>query len=351
MPDRPLTDTWVVAVGTNEQVNSPKGAREVEKIPDVSVLVVSFNTVGLLRACLASVREAAAGLAVEVVVVDNASADGSAEMVAREFPEARLIANRDNVGFARANNQAFAAARGRYLMLLNPDTETTPTTIRELVAFAEAHPRAGVVGPRVFLPSGEQQSTLFRLPRLRDLAVNLFVPNRVARRLPLLGRARYAGVDLERMQDVEVVAGCCMLVPRGVIEAIGGMDERFFMYGEEAEWCFRIRRAGWRILYDPEASIVHHGGQSARQTPDAMVLAMTRSQLRLFRLVRGAKSAYFANLLMLVRDLARLPFWAAARLLGHGEESHPARQLRPSALRVPFLLRRALGRGWAEDDR
>jgi GT2 family glycosyltransferase len=314
------------------------------------VLVVSYNTAPLTRACLASVRAASAGLAVEVVVVDNASADGSAELVAREFPEARLIANRENVGFARANNQAFAAARGRYLMLLNPDTEAAPGTIRELLEFAEAHPRAGVVGPRVFLPSGEQQSTLFRLPRLFDLAVNLFVPNRIARRLPLLGRARYAGADLDRVQDVEVVAGCCMLVPRAVVDEIGGMDERFFMYGEEAEWCFRIRRAGWQILYFPGTRIVHHGGQSARQTPDAMVLAMTRSQLRLFRMVRGWPAAYAANLLMLARDLTRLPLWAVMSWLGGKGDPDLTRQLRPAALRVPLLLRRVVGQGWAESD-
>jgi GT2 family glycosyltransferase len=141
-----------------------------------------------------------------------------------------------------------------------------------------------------------------------------------------------------------------MLVPRTVVDGVGGMDDRFFMYGEEAEWCFRIRRAGWQILYFPGASIVHHGGQSARQTPDAMVLALARSQLRLFRLVRGWPTAYAANFLMLVRDLARLPIWAVVSWSGGPRGSELTRQLRPAALRVPFLLRRLMGQGWAEND-
>ena len=251
-------------------------ARTELGMPDLSVVVVSYNTRDLTRRCLQSVQDHAAGIATERILVDNASADGSADMVRREFPDVRLIANADNRGFAAANNQAFEIARGRYLLLLNPDTEVLEGTLEKVFAFAQRNPAAGVVGCRVRYPDGTQQSTFFRFLRLSTVIVNLFVPNRWMRKSEGLGRSRYVGADLDTTQDVEVVAGCFMLVPRAAIDQVGGMDEGYFMYGEEADWCYRMRRAGWSALYYPDATILHHGGQSARQRPGPMLRAMAR---------------------------------------------------------------------------
>ncbi len=322
--------------------------RTVPDAPELSVVVVSYNTRELTRRCLRSVQEHAGGIPTELILVDNASADGSADMVRRDFKEVRLIANADNRGFAAANNQAFEIARGRYVLLLNPDTEVLEGTIERVLAFAEANPKAGVVGCRVRYPNGTQQSTFFRYLRLRTVLLNLFVPNRWMRRSEWLGHSRYIGADLDRIQNVEVIAGCFMLVPRAAIEQVGGMDEGYFMYGEEADWCYRMRRAGWSAQYYPDATILHHGGQSARQTPGPMLRAMARSQLRFLEKTQGRAAAYVANALMLLRDLPRSLLWQALGLLPSGQSSKLALRLEPSVHRVPLHLRGLLGRQWAE---
>ncbi len=306
----------------------------------MSVVVVSFNTRELTLACLRTVREQTASLSYEIIVVDNDSADGSVEAVRREFADVQLIANRLNAGFARANNQGIARARGRYVLLLNSDTEVQDDAIGRTVRFADEHPDVGVVGCRAFQPDGNQQSTMFRYLRLGDVLVNTFLPNRLMRRSRTLGRSRYVGLSRDEVQDVEVVAGCFMLVRREVIQAAGGMDEGFFMYGEEAEWCHRIRQAGWGVRYFPGARILHHGGASTSQRPGQMKLAMAQSQLVFLRKTRGALVAYIANLLMLLRDLPRVLAWG---LLTVAPDSEPRKAMTPAAKRFPFHLRSLAG--------
>jgi GT2 family glycosyltransferase len=309
------------------------------KIPDVSVIVVSYNTRDLTAACLHSVLSESADIACELIVVDNASSDGSAEMVAAEFPDVHLIANTENVGFAKANNQAFQLARGRYLLLLNPDTLVVNDAIARTVEFADSMTGAGVIGCRVLWPDGEQSRSLYRFRRLRDVALNLFVPNRLTKGSSLLGGARYAGIDLDRVQDVEVVAGCFMLVRSEILDQVGGMDEDFFMYGEESEWCFRIRKAGWSVLYFPGARIVHLGGQSTKQKKSEMNLAMARGQLLFLEKTWGWHASYLANLMMLLRDSPRVCLWLLCMPIPRLRESEFGRSLKAAVQRLPMLLR------------
>lgn len=273
--------------------------------PELSVIIVNWNARNHLRECLASLKTHLQGLETEVIVVDNDSQDGSKEMIEREFSQVILIANDENRGFAAANNQGLVMARGRWLLLLNPDTEINARSIHLTLTFAQAHRQYGVVGCRAIRPDGTQQSTMFRYPRLRDAALNVVFPNRLMRKLKWLGGARYLGTDLEQVQEAEVIAGCFMLLSAEVYRRVGGLDEGFFMYGEEAEFCHRIRGAGWGVAYYPEASILHHGGISADQIPDEMNLTLARSQLLLYQRTRGSVVAWFANLLMLFRDLPR----------------------------------------------
>lgn len=305
---------------------------------DVSFIVVSYNTRELTRGCLRSIEEQSVGFRYEIIVVDNASSDGSAEMVAGDFPGVQLVANEQNLGFARANNQAFELAAGRYVLLLNPDTEILDNAVRDCLEFAERQPDAGVIGCRVRLPNGEQQSTVFRYLRPWYLLINLFVPNRLIRRSRLLGRIRYVGIDLDRVQEVEVIAGCFMLVRREVLEQVGGMDGDFFMYGEEAEWCFRIRRAGWRNLYLPGPTILHHGAQSAKQSTEKMTVAMCRGQLLFIQKTQGPAAAWVANLLMLARDVPRALLWLLIRGVPGFRESDRGELLRPAITRVHVHL-------------
>ena len=314
--------------------------------PRLSVVVVSYNTRELTLRCLESVLAHPPEGGLEVFLVDNASADGSVEAVRARFPGVRVIANAHNRGFAAANNQAFERARGEFVLLLNPDTEVEAGALEAALEFIESRPRAGVVGCRVLLADGAQQSTVFRYLRLSTVFLNLFVPAAWMRRSRWLGRSRYIGLDLDRVQDVEVVAGCFMLVPRRVLAEVGGMDEGYFMYGEEADWCHRITRAGWSVLYYPDATIVHIGGQSAKQRPEKMLRAMARSQLLFLEKSRGKATAYAANVLMLLRDLPRAALHGLLRLLPGLRDGAFARRLAPASARVAFHLRGLVRPDW-----
>lgn len=314
--------------------------------PDVSVVIVSYNTRDLTVACVRSIRERDTACAIEIIVVDNDSHDGTVEALRHTAPETVVIANTDNKGFAAANNQGLAVARGRYLLLLNPDTEIHENAISDTLAFAREHSDAGVVGVRCLNPDGSQQSTLFRDKHVLHFFINVLVPNTLMRRSRVLGRARYTGIDLERTQRVDVVAGCYMFVPREAYEAAGGMDEKFFMYGEESEWCYRIRAHGWGVYYAPVASILHYGGVSADRHPAEMNLAMAHSMLMLVRTTRGPAAAWMANLAMLLRDTPRAMVWPLYRRVKNPDANPVAVTLRKAAGRFRFHLAGVFKPNW-----
>ncbi len=312
----------------------------------VAVIIVSFNTRDLTLACIRSLKEHSRSCALEIIVVDNASRDDSVAAIAREHPDVRLVVNKDNKGFAAANNQGLAIAGGEWLLLLNSDTELTEDSLGATLRCAAAHPRCGVVGCRLIGRDGRQQSSVFRYLSLREMAINMFVPNRLMRRSRLLGFSRYTSVDRDRTLAVEVVAGAYMLLPRKVYETVGGMDEDFFMYGEEAEWCWRIRRAGWDVLYCPDTRITHHGGASAKQDWSSMSLALAKSQVLFLRKTRGTAVAWLANALMTLRDLPRGLLWLALRLAPGQRAAEIRGGLENSVRRLPFYVRGLVGRGW-----
>ena len=315
--------------------------------PDVSVVIVSFNTADLTHRCVESVLAEGKSLDLQVIVVDNASSDGSAERIASEFPDVEVIANDENLGFARANNLGFERARGRFLLVLNPDAIVEDDAIERTLRFAESRPGTGAVGCRVFRPDGSQSASFFRYVRLRDLFVNLFLPNQLVRRTRVLARARYPDRSREEVQDVEAIAGCFMLVSREAMEAVGPMDGDFFMYGEEAEWCFRIRGGGFPVLYYPGAHVVHIGGVSTKQRRPQMMLVMARSQLLLMEKTSGVAAAYAANWLMLLRELPRLVLWLGVGSIPALRNSDFGQRLRISISRVPMLVRGVFRREWA----
>jgi hypothetical protein len=315
--------------------------------PDVSVIIVSYNTRDLTVECVRSIRERDRGCEIEIIVVDNDSSDGTVEALEEAFGnDIVLIASKANLGFAAGNNRGLEAARGRWLLLLNPDTEIHDDAITRTLRYAESKPDAGVVGVRCLNPDGSQQSTLFRDKRVFDFVINVIVPNRIMRRSRLLGRSRYTGIDLDQEQCVEVVAGCYMFVPRAAYEEVGGMDERFFMYGEESEWCHRIRSTGRSVWYCPDASILHYGGVSADRHPAEMNLAMAHSTIMLVRQTRGPVAAYVANLAMLLRDAPRALLWPVYRAIKKTADTTVGQGLRRSAGRFRFHLSGLVRPNW-----
>lgn len=323
------------------------GSRPETKVIDLSIIIVSWNVREHLRACLDSIRRQRGDLETQVLIVDNASKDGTTVMIEAEYPWVELIANVENNGFAAANNQGLARAQGRFLLLLNPDTELNAACLRNTLDYAETHPELGVVGCRAYRQDGSQQSTMFRCLGLRDLLINMIVPNRIMRRFAWLGGARYLGADFDQPHEVEAVSGCFMLLPREVFEQAGGMDEGFFMYGEEAEWCHRIRRGGWKIGYFPGASILHHGGVSTEQCLDEMSRAMARSQLLLIQRTRGRPVASAANALMFLRDGSRALLWKLLSLVSRQRHHLNWNPLRNSVERFGIHARGLFRQDWS----
>jgi GT2 family glycosyltransferase len=272
-------------------------------MPTIGVIIVSYNTRELLRACLASLRGCT--LPLRIVVVDSASADDSAAMVRADFPEVCLVEPGRNVGFAAGNNIALRVwglgygigghsvpipnpqtPPPDYVLFLNPDTVVHPGAIEELAAFLEAHPRVGAAGPRLLNPDGTVQTAAFRFPTLLMTLLDLFPPGEV---LPgrLYNSWWHGRYPQERAGcapfPIDHPLGACILARRAAVEQIGGLDEAFFMYAEEVDWCLRLRRAGWAIWQVPAARVTHVGGASTSQFRTRMLVALYESRQRFIR--------------------------------------------------------------------
>ena len=239
---------------------------------DLSVIIVNWNTRDLLRACLASLRTALAQspLSAEVLVVDNASSDGSAAMVAAEFREARLFANRENLNYAGGNNQGIAAATGEYVLLLNPDTEVPVGAPDALIEFLRSHPRAGAVAPALVYPDGRIQPSVRGFPTPQALFGELSGLGRIWPR-SAWGAYRVAELPADRPSSVDQPMASAFLVRKAALDQIGAFDEQFPLFFNDVDLCFRLKQAGWEILYDPRVRVVHVGGASTRQVrPEAI---------------------------------------------------------------------------------
>lgn len=284
----------------------------------VSVVIVSFQVRDMLRACLASV-EAQAGVEVETFVVDNASRDGSADMVAREFPRVRLIANADNRGFARANNQALALATGDVLLLLNPDTELPPGALAALAGAFARHPRAGAVGLALRNADGSPQRACHAFPGLLNMLLEATALHRVALRLGI-GTPYQAPVPRGGEGAVDWVGGACMALSREAWAAVGGLDEESFMYGEEMDWSWRARRRGFQTVFSSAATVLHHGEASGAGRRGELYVHNASSRDRFLRRYRGAWRANLAREITTLGALLRLVYWTprAAWERGHG---------------------------------
>jgi GT2 family glycosyltransferase len=231
--------------------------------PDLSIVIVSWNTSAMTRDCLRSIAETEFGRRAQTIVVDNASTDGSPDDIAREFPWVELVRNPTNAGFAAANNVGFRRCTGRHVLLLNSDTLVLGDVLERSVRYLDERTDVGAMGCRVVNPDRTLQATCFRYPSLLNLTLLSTGLHRVP--LPFFGRHTYRGWKRDAERDVEVITGCYLLIRKSVLDAIGPLDERFFFCGEETDWCLRIRRAGHRLTLAPVGDIVHFGNASGRQ--------------------------------------------------------------------------------------
>jgi len=249
---------------------------------DLSIVIVNWNTKDLLIQCLKSLKWTLQRLEMEVFVVDNGSTDGSKEAVRAEFPEVVLIDNPLNLGFAKANNQAMRLLKGKYALLLNPDTQVKEGAIETLKAFMDHHPEAGVVGPQLLNGEGSKQNSIANFPSLATELLNKSF-------LRWLFPGRFPGKERTYSDPIEVdsVIGACMMVRRETMEQVGLLDEGYFLFLEETDWCFRMKKAGWKVFHYPRAELYHFQGKSAEQDKKRARVEYYRSRYLFFKKNRG----------------------------------------------------------------
>ena len=303
---------------------------------DLSLIIVNWNVRDLLHRCLQRIPQAADGLDYEIIVVDNASTDGS-QALADFFPHVRWIQNARNVGFTRANNQGIQLARGRYLCFLNPDTEPHPHAFSTLARYLDTHPQVGIVGPQLRYPDGSLQPSRYRFPTLMSA---LLESTPVAWHWPNNPWSRWyhcADLPPDQVHEVDWLNGACLLVRRQVIEQVGLFDEGFFMYSEELDLCRRAKSAGWKVVYVPDAVVVHHEGKSSEQVVVARHLHFNRSKVRYFEKHHGRAAAAILRWGLRLQYAGEMLLEGGKWLLGH------KRPLRSQRVRAYWAVIRGLG--------
>lgn len=274
----------------------------------LSIIIVSWNVKDDLSGCLASLKANRPSLPFEVIVVDNMSFDGTVAMVRQEYPDVAVIENHENKGFARANNQGIKQSRGQYVLLLNPDTIVSPGSLDRLVAFLDSNPDVGACGPKLLNADGSTQASVRRFPTYRAALYNQTIC-----RVMGLFRAQYRkwmmkDFGYDRQMDVDQIMGAAMLIRRSVIDDVGGMDENFFMYYEEVDLCYRIKKPGRRIVFFPGAVITHLGGRSSSQVPLKRLMVLT-SLVAYFRKHRGKLSVGLFTVALKIGAILRHLFY------------------------------------------
>lgn len=253
----------------------------------ISVVIVSWNAKDHLLRCLDSLKAHARDVVLETIVVDNDSADGSPEAVERAHPDVTVIRAGRNLGFGRANNLAFARARGRYVAMINSDVTLHPDCLQRLAAYLDGHPEASLVAPRILGRDGRLQRTCKRLPGIWNTFCRFVALDRVMPDSPLFSGFELPADQHHETQAVPAIGGCFWLLRRAAIEQVGAFDERFFFYAEDIDWCKRFGEAGWQVVYHPAASATHYGGGSTERAPVRYSIQIIRATLQYWRKHHG----------------------------------------------------------------
>ena len=283
---------------------------------DISIIIVNWNTKELLLDCLTSVYATTAGLSIETIVVDNGSHDGSGQAVQDRFPQAHLIQNTENRGFAKANNQALARTTGRYALLLNSDALLTEGALNQLVSFMDTTPEAGIAAGQYLNEDGSKQNSFDNFPTLATELLNKTL-------LRVLFPNTYPSKKKEYREPMEVdsVIGACMVVRAEAIKEIGPLDEDYFFFLEETDWCFRMHRAGWKIYHLPHINVYHLQGKSKEKNPSKAWIEYYRSVYLFFKKQRNPRSYYFLRIARAGKLLINLVFVSLGLLLTLGLNS------------------------------
>lgn len=282
----------------------------------LSIAIVSWNTRDLLQKCLSSVFENLEGIDAEVIVVDNASKDGSARMVQKQFPQVKLIEADSNLGFTKANNLAFRVATGKYFLLLNSDTVVMPKAISRMVEFMDFYPLAGAVGCRLLNGDGTLQRSCSCFPTVMTELYDALYLSKLFPKSKRFGRYAMSHWDFNSIREVDFAGGSCLMLRRKTLEDIGLLDENLFMYSEETDLCYRMRMNNWKVFFIPDARVIHYGGQSSKLDINRTSVELCRSKYKFMRKHYGLGPATAYRTVVLLSSGARLIAWSGKSIFG-----------------------------------
>ncbi len=290
---------------------------------DLSIIIPNWNGERFLELCLRSIFQSMHGgteeINLEVFVVDNNSSDGSVDMVRAKFPQVNLIRNKNNLGFSKANNQGIRKSNGRYVLLLNSDTLVLGGALSSMVKFMDTHPCAGAAGCKLLNPDGTLQRSCFG--SFPNLETEFYDYSYLSQWFPynrIFGKHLMKWMNYDHIREIDHCLGACIIVPRATIADVGLMDEQFFIYFEETDWLYRMKKKGWKIYYIPEAKVVHFGGRSTQGLPDRDKIIMDRSygsKLRFFRKHYGFAITILLEGLILARYALKFLKWSLIYLI------------------------------------
>ena len=283
---------------------------------DISIIIVSWNAIGYLRGCLVSIRDTRGSLVREVIVVDNGSSDGSQEMVAQDFPEVTLICSEANLGFARANNLGIRHSSGSYLALINSDVIVHPGCFQETAGYLDSHREVGLVGPKVLGRDGRLQRTCRLRPGVWNITCEALALDRAFSRWPLFSGREMRHWNQNQQAEVEVLSGCFWVARRSAVLDVGELDEQFFFYAEDIDWCKRFTDKGWKIVFLPQAKATHFGGGSSSNAPLRYAIEMLRSNLVYWNKHHGATGRLIFRMLCVIHYCVRTASLGMMRLAG-----------------------------------
>jgi len=304
---------------------------------EVSIIIVNWNTKGYLKKCLNSINQAITGINVEIIVVDNASNDGSVDMVQKEFPFVKLIINFENLGFAKANNIGIASSVGNYLCFINSDVVVDRNCIKELVQYLKKNKKVGIVGPLIKNPDGTVQPSCYGYPTLWNMLCHAIGLHRLFPYSKLFcGRMIYKSHDA--VQNVEVLIGCFWCVRREALDSVGMLDENFFMYAEDIDWCKRYHDAGWDVVFYPDTEVIHFGGASSENAPIRFYIEMQKADLHYWEKHHGSIKKYLYKGNMYLFHFLRIVINSVLYVLNYKNKEEILFKIKRSAACLKWLV-------------